>query len=688
VIISVEAAKEYYRRRARDWELQMMIKARLAAGDPDPARELLGFVEPLIYSTTLDFSAVEAVSEARARIHEQARAKRAAGKALDIKLTPGGIRDVEFCVQCLQRLHGGREPWVRHGGTLLALARLRDKELLSPAEYATLANAYQFLRHLEHRLQFAHDQQTHALPEDPEELEIVALRMPPIPGREAGRESLLRSLNAHLESVQQIYERVIHAQKPVYYNFLPPARQAAADLDAFPAAELPSNLVRFLDKLAPELAKLVAQGRPCRNPARLEFLLEKAVSQERWLRLINDPVIAAFTLDIFETAPYLAEQLARSPAYLEELAAVRNASEASFRRPPRYEEAALEAGDPARLRHFFHREMFRIQAESLCLRRPVFETLARTSALADAVIAAAYQMAIWHVQGTRPPEDPAYFPQSQLLVIALGRLGVCEFDLGSDADLVFILPDEDAAEIAFWTRVAERLIECLSSYTPAGIVFSVDTRLRPNGKDSPLVQRASALLDYFQKSAEAWEGIAYMKARGVAGDPQQAIALLNQVQELDFRRYGQSGRSKKQLERMRMRLEKEQGAANPLKSGFGGYYDIDFALMYLRLRGAGIFFKTLNTPERIDIVEKMGHLDQPDARFLLDGATLYRAVDHGLRLLEGQAPGALPASPVAREQLANMVERWTPDHLHDQPLELELAQIQSRTREYFERLFG
>jgi glutamate-ammonia-ligase adenylyltransferase len=139
---------------------------------------------------------------------------------------------------------------------------------------------------------------------------------------------------------------------------------------------------------------------------------------------------------------------------------------------------------------------------------------------------------------------------------------------------------------------------------------------------------------------------------------------------------------------MRMRLEKEQGAANPLKSGFGGYYDIDFALMYLRLRGAGIFFKTLNTPERIDIVEKMGHLDQPDARFLLDGATLYRAVDHGLRLLEGQAPGALPASPVAREQLANMVERWTPDHLHDQPLELELAQIQSRTREYFERLFG
>jgi glutamate-ammonia-ligase adenylyltransferase len=138
---------------------------------------------------------------------------------------------------------------------------------------------------------------------------------------------------------------------------------------------------------------------------------------------------------------------------------------------------------------------------------------------------------------------------------------------------------------------------------------------------------------------------------------------------------------------MRQRLEREQGSLNPLKAGRGGYYDIDFALMYLRLKGAGIFFKVLNTPERIDIVEQMGHLERADAEFLRDAATFYRAVDHGLRLQTGHSAGNLPAAPARQEQLTSMVERWTPDHLHDQELTVELAQIQARTREYFDRLF-
>src|SRR5205823_10701460 len=134
----LEGARDYYKHRGRDWELQMLIKARVSAGEREPGRDLLDYVEPLIYSTTLDFRTVEAVSETRARIHEKLSAKRA-DAGLDIKLTRGGIRDIEFLVQCLQRLHGGREPWVRHGGTLFALSRLRDKNLLSGFEYARLA---------------------------------------------------------------------------------------------------------------------------------------------------------------------------------------------------------------------------------------------------------------------------------------------------------------------------------------------------------------------------------------------------------------------------------------------------------------------------------------------------------------------------------------------------------------------
>ena len=156
---------------------------------------------------------------------------------------------------------------------------------------------------------------------------------------------------------------------------------------------------------------------------------------------------------------------------------------------------------------------------------------------------------------------------------------------------------------------------------------------------------------------------------------------------MDWRRYGQSGRSRKQLLAMRLRLEKEQGGENPLKAGRGGYYDIDFALMYLRLKGAGIFYKVLNTPARIDVIEQMGHLERPDADFLRDAATFYRSIDHGLRVSTGHAEGTLPTSGAQLESLDKLVRRWTPEHLHDQPLDIELAQIQARTREFFDRLF-
>jgi glutamate-ammonia-ligase adenylyltransferase len=275
-----------------------------------------------------------------------------------------------------------------------------------------------------------------------------------------------------------------------------------------------------------------------------------------------------------------------------------------------------------------------------------------------------------------------------MMVIALGRLGMREFDLGSDADLNFVIPDEDAPEAAFWTRVAERMIDILTAYTGEGVIFAVDTRLRPNGREGTLVQTVKAYKEYLAKSAEAWEGITYMKSRAIAGNTEKSTAFLHELQEVDWRRYGQSGRSRADLRAMRARLEREQGGSNVLKAGAGGYYDIDFALMYLRLKSAGIFFKVLNTPERIDIIEKMGHLDREDAAALQDAATLYRAVDHGLRVYSGHAEGRLPQSPAHLEALTNLVQRWTPEHLHDQPLPEELAQIQAYTREYFKRLFG
>ena len=242
--------------------------------------------------------------------------------------------------------------------------------------------------------------------------------------------------------------------------------------------------------------------------------------------------------------------------------------------------------------------------------------------------------------------------------------------------------------LSLWTRVAERMIQQITAYTGEGVIFAIDTRLRPSGREGTLVQTEQSFRDYFANRAEAWEGITYMKSRTVAGNLERGTEFLKELQELDFRRYGQSGRSRKKLWDMRMRLEKEQAPGNPLKAGRGGYYDIDFCLMYLRLKSAGIFFPVLNTLERIDIIERMGHLERPDAVFLADAATFYRSVDHALRVFSGHSGGRLPRTRFKLEAVDRLAARWTPDHLHDQPLDVELAQIQSRTREYFERLFG
>ena len=202
------------------------------------------------------------------------------------------------------------------------------------------------------------------------------------------------------------------------------------------------------------------------------------------------------------------------------------------------------------------------------------------------------------------------------------------------------------------------------------------------------MQTEGAYKSYFASQAEAWEGISYMKSRAVAGNLERATEFLHELQDVDWRRYGQGMRSRKELAEMRARLEREQGQRNPLKAGMGGYYDIDFALMYLRLKGAGIFYKVLNTPARIDVIEKMGHLDREDADFLRDAATFYRAVDHGLRVSTGQAGGSLPKSQSQLELLTELVRRWTPPHLTDKPLDVKLGQIRHGTREFFNRLFG
>ena len=701
---SLESARQYYATRGRDWELQMLIKARVAAGDTTPGRELLEFTEPLIYNTTTDFRTVEAVSETRARIHEkQARAKLARAEQarirqarpglqqpLDVKLASGGIRDIEFLVQCLQRLHGGREPWVRQGGTLLALSRLRDKDLLSTAEYSRLANAYQFLRHLEHRLQFDEDRQTHTLPVEKEDIDLLARKMPPgLPGLPSAG-TLQRELDHHFTNVQDLYERVIHSHRPGSFSlsYDAPLHEAAehghlAAVSYAPArVEFPSvNLSRFLEQRAPAFWQLISGGSIVRSQDSFESFLEKAVANPEWLMLLDSNAeVARCVIDLFEHSQYFADQMVRHPALITEVehACSERQGRTGFSSPR----------DAAELRRYFRQQMVRIQADSVYHRVPVFRTLQRTSDLADSIVAAAYDVALEEALSETPPTDRRYRPDNKMMVVTLGRLGMREFDLASDADLNFVIPDSDSGEILFWTAVAERLISVIGAYTGDGVVFTIDTRLRPNGREGALVQSEGTYKEYIAHSAQAWEGISYMKARTIAGNLDRGTAFLGELQKIDWERYGRGRRSREELAHMRRRLEREQGVRNPLKAGAGGYYDIDFVLMYLRLRDADSFYKVLNTPKRIDVIVASGNIDPGDAAFLSDAATFFRAIDHGLRVATGHAEGRLPTNPAQVAILTELVHRWTPNALHEGTIESVTRRIRRETRAFFERIFS
>ncbi len=676
---SFDAARRYYETRARDWELQMLIKARAAAGDLGPGAALLEALQPRIYSTSLDFRAIDQMAETREKLDRRLLERRRA-PGIDVKLAPGGIRDIEFLVQCLQRLYGGQEPWLRNASTLQALMRLRDKDLLSGAECARLLSAYQFLRALEHRLQLEEDRQTHWLPAAPDAIERIARAMPAdLLGDEPTGGQLWRCLEEHLSAVRSIYDRILSAHQPAAATLVaapasPPADAAdvpGAARDARHAAARDSSLLRYLDQRCPRFSAALRRAPLGASSAPFDHFLERLLADpDRLVRLEEDAALAARLLDLAACSPYFADQLARRPALLDALAALDEAQPAG---------AGLgSSADASALRKQFLERMFRLQAESVCLQRPVFETLQRVSELADAAIAACARLAAAAAGASSCP----------LMIVALGRLGIFEFDLGSDADLVFILPDELAADLPLWTRAAESVIAILGSYTSDGFLFSVDTRLGPEGRSGPLVQTESAYREYFRSRAEAWEGLAWMKARAVAGPVERATALLEELQQIDWRRYGQNARSCEELRLMRSRLEKELGAEQPLKAGPGGWYDIDFALTWLRLRGAGLFFKVLNTPARIAVLEQMGHLDSAQARFLLDAATFFRALDHALRVTTGHAPATLPRSPRQTRLLSALLRRWLPPHLCDQPLEEELLQIRTRTREFFDALFA
>lgn len=667
--ISLNSAREYYEHRARPWEFQMLTKARHSAGDAKLTREFLRSVEPYIYGSPADFEAIDV--ELRAREKTKARERR--HHAIDVKALRGGIRDIEFLTQCLQRLRGGQDPWVRSGGTLFALRKLNDKGWLSDADYARLTSAYEFLRTIQHRIQLEAGKQACRLPAQPEALARLARRVGvEAAARQEAGAALQGELESALSRVQEICHRLLRpsaALAPAGPFSLEPAPPWGDN----PCPCTLDSALGFLDAHAPELARVAREtSLPAgsrKNVARLLAALLGSSEAFRLARLETECVRRA--LEATAGSEYLAELLIQRPASLADLDALAPAAcpespvgglEIGAEKIPEVEPFPRVAASGldirermALLRQDFRARALALGAADLHELRDIFEALRRWSALAARAIASALLIAAESAEEGSPSVPVSR--RAPLAVLGFGRLGSREFDLACDADLVFVTASGiSRKEIACCARRAAKMIEALSSYTRDGNLFAVDTRLRPRGQEGELVVTEDELLGVVGETASVWDLAQYLKAVPVAGNFDIGRRAVSRLASRLLERFSdlEPGDVLREAER-----QLDPGTATrPSNDPTAASSCVDFAALLLRLRHGLKLSPGSNVAEQIGALCSRGLVREEDARALAEGAVFLRSVDHAVRLVVGRPAGGLPEGTGQAEAVETVARRW------------------------------
>jgi glutamate-ammonia-ligase adenylyltransferase len=601
LVTSLPALEEYFFGHARPWERYAWLKARVVAG---PAPGMEERVHPFVYRRYLDYSLLESLREMHGRIFEAAIQRR---KADDIKVGAGGIREIEFAVQLFQMVRGGREPALRTTSTRRALQALGERGLIAPERVRNLALAYDFLRCLEHRLQYYDDQQTQALPRDDEHRAVIAEAM----GYPAWAE-LQRDLDAHRANVQEAFAALFEggtanaspgarltawlydpqaAPDPVELaeqlsqaGIAPPEAVARALIDYTRSrrfGSLSTGSRAKVERLLPALIAAAAQEADSAAAAlRLLELLEAIDRRETYFSLLLEhPQVLRRAAHLMTRSRWAARLLARHPILLDELtrtAASFAATDWAAERASLATECAVLAGDVERLldhlRHFKQRHMLRFTIADIEGELPVMALSDELAALADTILdvtlaAAAASMG----------SDSGGF-----CVVGYGKLGGKELGYASDLDVIFLYDGESAGAEQL-ARVAQRVTTWMTGHTAAGVLYDLDLRLRPDGASGLMVGSLAAFRDYQQKRAWTWEHQALTRARACAGDR----ALGGRFEAIRDEILAQPRDRAKlfaEIAAMRAKMRAEHRAdAQELKHIGGGIIDLEFCVQALVL---------------------------------------------------------------------------------------------------------
>ncbi|MDR2925062.1 MAG: bifunctional [glutamate--ammonia ligase]-adenylyl-L-tyrosine phosphorylase/[glutamate--ammonia-ligase] adenylyltransferase [Azoarcus sp.] len=602
---SFDMLENYFVTQGREWERYAWIKARVIVGER--ADELQSISRPFVFRKYLDFGAISAMRALHAQIRrEVARHER----AHNIKLGPGGIREIEFIAQAFQLIRGGREQALQVRPTLQALARLAARGILQPEAVEELRAAYVFLRRLEHRLQYLDDAQTHDLPENENDQNLIAEAM-----GFAGYAAFLEELGRHRAAVSAHFEAIFGEPEPpdddarqpaaIWQNALDPAGTAnalgelgyrvpqagAARLEALRAGarygQLPDNIRSRFDALVPRIiAAALTTPEPDDALTRCLNLLDTITRRGAYLALLQEYPLALLRLvDLAGASLWAAQYLERHPILLDDLLGADSQTAApdwpQFRRVLAAELEALEPDmeqqmDVMRERH--HAQVFRLLVQDIAGALTVEKLADHLSMLADIMVGLAIPLC-WRRVKPRHREAP------QFAVIGYGKLGGKELGYASDLDIIFLYDDDfiDAGDL--YARLAQRIRSWLSSRTSAGILFESDLRLRPNGESGLVACSLDTFRQYQLASAWTWEHQALTRARFVAGD-----AALGEKFERIRESILRLPRDKQvlcgEVIAMRDKMRDAHAGKSPLfdlKHDPGGLVDVEFLVQYLVL---------------------------------------------------------------------------------------------------------
>ena len=676
LVCGFDMLENYFITQGREWERYAWIKARVMNGER--FGELEAISRPFVFRKYLDFGAINAMRELHAQIRREVARR---DRAHNIKLGPGGIREIEFIAQVFQLIRGGRDRALQIKPTLKVLALLGQRGILEAKTVDKLARAYDFLRRLEHRLQYLDDAQTHDLPANAEDQARIARSMGC-----ADYSELLAVLDGHRHCVSQHFDDVFanptedaHPLDAVwsgaddlprtttilttlgYENPEGAARRLAA-IQASPRyLQLPPKIRSRFDALVPRLIEAACNFTDADTSlSRALDLLEMVSGRGAYLALLQQyPQALSKVVELISASSWAAQYLNRHPILMDDLLDPRQLEAPNwpaFRAELHQALTELEPDTERQMdvmREHHHAAVFRLLTQDLAGSLSVEGLADHLSALADIMLDETIPVC-WAKIRNRHRDAPRF------AVIAYGKLGGKELGYASDLDIVFLYDDEAPEAAEHYARLSQRINTWLSSQTAAGMLFETDLRLRPNGESGLLVSSIDAFHRYQRESAWVWEHQALTRARFAAGD--RALgerfetirrAVLMQPRDLAPLR--------EEVVKMRQKMRDAHRGKPPLfdlKHDPGGLVDVEFLVQFLVLGHAGAHPELADNVGNIALLRRAGERGLVDARLAEQCADAYRELrrlQHRHRL--NGHPSRVEAEPVAVLR-APIIELW------------------------------